>query len=117
MYELGVVYRNIQRAPAEAADGQAALDLHRSMRPDLVLLDVQLPRLDGWSVLTQLRQREIGWRRAVLPALGLTLFAVISLGADLSATRFMGLALFCARRLSAVAARRCICPSWASRRA
>ncbi|MFS2047298.1 response regulator transcription factor, partial [Stenotrophomonas geniculata] len=33
------------------------LDLHRSARPDLVLLDVQLPRLDGWSVLTQLRQR------------------------------------------------------------
>lgn len=40
-----------------AADGQIALDMHRSMRPDLVLLDVQLPRLDGWSVLTQLRQR------------------------------------------------------------
>lgn len=40
-----------------AADGHSALDLHRSARPDLVLLDVQLPRLDGWSVLTQLRQR------------------------------------------------------------
>ncbi len=40
-----------------AADGHGALDLHRSARPDLVLLDVQLPRLDGWSVLTQLRQR------------------------------------------------------------
>ena len=40
-----------------AADGHTALDLHRSARPDLVLLDVQLPRLDGWSVLTQLRQR------------------------------------------------------------
>lgn len=40
-----------------AANGHTALDLHRSARPDLVLLDVQLPRLDGWSVLTQLRQR------------------------------------------------------------
>lgn len=40
-----------------ALDGHAALDLHRSARPDLVLLDVQLPGLDGWNVLSQLRQR------------------------------------------------------------
>lgn len=40
-----------------AGDGQTTLELHRSARPDLVLLDVQLPRLDGWSVLSQLRQR------------------------------------------------------------
>ncbi|KAF1017302.1 MAG: Transcriptional regulatory protein SrrA [Stenotrophomonas maltophilia] len=40
-----------------AIDGPGALDLHRSARPDLVLLDVQLPGLDGWSVLSQLRQR------------------------------------------------------------
>lgn len=43
--------------------------------------------------LTQLRQREIGWRRAVLPSLGLTLFSVASLGADLSASPSVGLAL------------------------
>lgn len=40
-----------------ALDGPTALELHRSARPDLVLLDVQLPGLDGWSVLRQLRQR------------------------------------------------------------
>lgn len=39
-----------------AADGRAALELHRSARPDLVLLDVQLPGIDGWGVLSQLRQ-------------------------------------------------------------
>lgn len=39
-----------------AADGRSALELHRSARPDLVLLDVQLPGIDGWSVLSQLRQ-------------------------------------------------------------
>lgn len=39
-----------------AADGEAALRLHAQHRPDLVLLDVQLPRLNGWSVLTRLRE-------------------------------------------------------------
>ena len=38
-----------------AADGQEAVDLTRSQRPDLVLLDLAMPRLDGFQVLEQLR--------------------------------------------------------------
>ena len=37
-----------------AADGQEAVDLTRSQRPDLVLLDLGMPRLDGFQVLEQL---------------------------------------------------------------
>ncbi|MEV5385975.1 response regulator transcription factor [Streptomyces sp. NPDC052721] len=33
----------------EAADGEQAVGLARSLRPDLVLMDVQMPRLDGVS--------------------------------------------------------------------
>ncbi|MGD6754457.1 response regulator [Streptomyces sp. BH105] len=33
----------------EAADGEQALELARELRPDLVLMDVQMPRLDGVS--------------------------------------------------------------------
>lgn len=40
-----------------AEDGRRALDLHLSMAPDLLLLDVQMPRLDGWQVLSELRHR------------------------------------------------------------
>lgn len=40
-----------------AEDGQRALDLHRQLTPDLVLLDVQMPRVDGWQVLRELRHR------------------------------------------------------------
>lgn len=40
-----------------AADGRSALDLHLSLKPDLVLLDVQMPRVDGWKVLAELRLR------------------------------------------------------------
>lgn len=35
----------------EAADGAAAVDLIRSTRPDLVFLDIQMPRLDGFGVI------------------------------------------------------------------
>jgi DNA-binding NarL/FixJ family response regulator len=34
----------------EAADGAAAIDAARALCPDVVLLDVQLPDLDGFSV-------------------------------------------------------------------
>jgi two-component system, OmpR family, response regulator AdeR len=40
-----------------AVDGQEALDLHASLKPDLVLLDVRMPRRDGWDVLGELRRR------------------------------------------------------------
>ena len=40
-----------------AADGRRALELHRTHKPDLVLLDVQMPRMDGWQVLSEIRHR------------------------------------------------------------
>lgn len=39
-----------------APDGQAGLELARSLRPDLVLLDLTLPLLDGPAVLERLRE-------------------------------------------------------------
>jgi len=41
---------------SEAADGRTALDLIGSTQPDLVVLDVMLPKLDGFSVLTEVRK-------------------------------------------------------------
>jgi DNA-binding response OmpR family regulator len=39
----------------EAADGRSALREFHARRPDLVVLDVQLPELDGWQVLARIR--------------------------------------------------------------
>ncbi len=38
-----------------AADGVAALEQVRHDRPDVVILDVMMPRLDGWGVLDRLK--------------------------------------------------------------
>lgn len=40
-----------------ASDGQQALALHQTLKPDLLLLDVQMPVLDGWKVLSEIRSR------------------------------------------------------------
>src|SRR5687768_7770806 len=40
-----------------AADGQRALELAEQQRPDLVVLDVMLPELDGLEVCRKLRAR------------------------------------------------------------
>lgn len=40
-----------------AADGRRALDLHLSLKPDLIVLDVQMPQMDGWQVLAEVRHR------------------------------------------------------------
>jgi CheY-like chemotaxis protein len=41
---------------AVASDGVAGLELARSLKPDLVLLDVHVPQLDGLQVLAALRE-------------------------------------------------------------
>ncbi len=39
----------------EAADGREALEKIRQMLPDLVLLDIQMPEMDGYAVLREIR--------------------------------------------------------------
>lgn len=39
----------------EASDGQQALDISKHEHPDLIILDVSMPCLDGWQTLDRLR--------------------------------------------------------------
>jgi len=42
----------------EADNGRAGLELARTERPDLVLLDVMMPGVDGWTVARELAASE-----------------------------------------------------------
>lgn len=39
-----------------ASDGQEAIDKAKSFRPDLVLLDIMMPKKDGWQVCAELKE-------------------------------------------------------------
>ena len=40
-----------------AGDGEAALDVYEKLSPDIVILDLNIPRLNGYEVLQALRER------------------------------------------------------------
>jgi DNA-binding response OmpR family regulator len=69
--------------PITAADGRKGLELAQRQAPDLVILDLMLPRMDGWEVCRQLR------RQSDVPVIMLTArgeeidrVAGLTLGAD-----------------------------------
>lgn len=43
---------------AVAGDGGKGVELFRSFHPELVLLDIMLPVMDGWSVLKKIREND-----------------------------------------------------------
>ena len=42
----------------EAGDGRAALDLSRKLQPDIVIMDIKMPELDGISVAEELTRED-----------------------------------------------------------
>lgn len=53
MYEQKITME--QMVPLLAHDGAAGLELVRKELPDIVLLDIMMPKMDGWEVLQALR--------------------------------------------------------------
>ena len=43
---------------AQANDGMAGLEAAASEKPDIILLDVIMPKLDGFAVLKELREKD-----------------------------------------------------------
>jgi CheY-like chemotaxis protein len=54
---------------AEAANGLEALDKSRELLPDIILMDLALPKMDGWEATRRLKADE---RTAHIPIVALT---------------------------------------------
>lgn len=59
----------------EAHDGQAGIDMARSTEPDLILMDISLPVMDGWEA-TRVLKAELP--TSVIPIVALTAHALRS---------------------------------------
>ena len=80
-----------------AADGLTALDKARREQPDIIFLDIRLPKLDGLSVLEALRQEPStaripvvilsNWNEKELVERGLSLGALDHLVKDVTAKK------------------------------
>ncbi len=91
-----------------AADGEEAMRLAQSQRPDLIVLDLMLPKVDGLEVIRQLRANAEDVPILVLSAKGDEADKVLalSLGADDYVTKPFGLAELIARIRAALRRRR-----------
>ena len=65
---IGDLLRDSGHTVATANDGPQALDRARRLRPDVVLLDIGLPEMDGYEVAKRMRD-ELGLGDALLVAL------------------------------------------------
>ncbi|MCK0507671.1 response regulator [Aromatoleum anaerobium] len=57
-----------------AEDGEAALDLARRDRPDLIICDLQMPKKNGYEVVRQLKSEPV---LAAIPVVAVTAFSMI----------------------------------------
>lgn len=75
---------------SEAGDGQEALDMVAEKQPDLLILDVMMPHVDGITVCERLRAQA---ETAVLPIILLsarTSTEAVRMGLDAGANRYIG---------------------------
>jgi diguanylate cyclase (GGDEF)-like protein/PAS domain S-box-containing protein len=74
---------------SEAADGQEALDRFDQLRPDIVMLDVRMPVMDGFSACALLRDHPAGMLTPILMVTGLDDVESIHRAYEAGATDFV----------------------------
>jgi CheY-like chemotaxis protein len=56
--EMYALYLNMSGYGVEtAADGHEAVIKARTLRPDLIVMDLQMPKLDGWGAIREIQNR------------------------------------------------------------
>ena len=73
---LGGLLRRHGHTVLEAASGQTALDIFENATVDIVLLDIQMPGMDGLETLAILRDQAIHGDRADIPVIVVTAHAM-----------------------------------------
>ena len=84
-----IIQHNLQRAGLEtsiARDGEAALEQVQARRPDAIILDLLLPKADGWTVAARLKADPA---TAAIPILMLSIVADRERGLAVGASDYL----------------------------
>jgi DNA-binding response OmpR family regulator len=73
----------------QARDGAEALELARSSNPDLAVLDVMMPKMDGFDLTRQLREEEATSKMPIILLTARTQEADIQRGFDVGADDYI----------------------------
>jgi DNA-binding response OmpR family regulator len=73
----------------QARDGEEALDLARTSRPDLAVLDVMMPKIDGFEVTRRLREDASTTRMPIILLTARTQEADVQRGFDAGADDYI----------------------------
>ncbi len=69
LYLRTLLKRNGYEKVHQAANGEEALAIARDQRPDLILLDLNMPRMDGFRCLEALRKEGVSAKILILTAM------------------------------------------------
>ena len=73
MYLIGFILRNNGYEVIEARTGEEGVELASKEKPDLVLMDIQLPGIDGLETTKRIRESETAGQ---IPIVALTSYAM-----------------------------------------
>lgn len=74
MYMIGFLLRTSGYTVLEAYDGFKGLQMSQSTQPDAILLDIQLPRMDGYEVCRRLKEDPV---TSSIPVIAVTSYAMV----------------------------------------
>ena len=58
MYLISFLLQNNDHEVHQAYDGHKGVELAKTVKPDLILLDIQLPKMNGYEVAREIRKDE-----------------------------------------------------------
>lgn len=74
LYLMRFILNKLGHTVLEARDGAAGVDLAAASIPDLILMDIQLPILDGYAATRQIRENEV---LKDIPIIAVTSYAMV----------------------------------------
>lgn len=65
-----ILKRNDFEVCGEAEDGKQAIDLYKELKPDLVTMDITMPKLDGIAAVREIKKIDPSARIVMCSAMG-----------------------------------------------